>query len=588
MGFYDDASLIFLAGAEAGKDGKAYSIKPTNGDGDFTFSRGSNLAATRVGADGLIEKGRENLLTYSNQFDTTWNLQSGLTLTSGQSGYDGSSDAWLLKRTASGAQFMSQNKSVSGVNTYSVYAKAESGSWMFLIGTASGYPEAYFDLSNGVIGNTAGSSIIEANIESVGNGWYRCSIIFNDSLSQFRIYPTDGNASPNGTTEGIYIQDAQLEIGLAATDVIESGATTGKAGLLEDEPRFDYSGGATCPSLLLEPSRTNLVEYSEYFGDSSWLKARSSVSINSDSNSVEGVKNSYKLFDSTDNGTHIVYNSFSQTIGQVQCFSVFAKQGNLSKMMLAFEDNDNASAIFDLTNGTATKGLNITTATATLIGDGWYRCSIVFTSLASTGFVRIGVIEGTSRSYLGTGNGSILIYGAQVESNVSYPTSYIPNHSGGSVTRGAETNIVEGISSVIGQTEGTLYGEVKFFDTSIDSIISLSAGTNDDRILFIKKPNNKYVLYVQATTAQLNLTTTGTFALSDYHKFAVTYKANDFKLYVDGTLELSATSGSVPVGMSQLEFYNPSGSAPFEGNVKQTLVFPEALSDADCITLTTL
>ena len=60
-----------------------------------------------------------------------------------------------------------------------------------------------------------------------------------------------------GASSGsIYIQDAQVEIGLAATDYIESGATTGKAGLLEDEPRFDYSGGATCPSLLLEPSRT--------------------------------------------------------------------------------------------------------------------------------------------------------------------------------------------------------------------------------------------------------------------------------------------------------------------------------------------
>ena len=37
---------------------------------DFTFSRGSNLAATRVNKSGLIEKGRENLLLYSNQFDS--------------------------------------------------------------------------------------------------------------------------------------------------------------------------------------------------------------------------------------------------------------------------------------------------------------------------------------------------------------------------------------------------------------------------------------------------------------------------------------------------------------------------------------
>ena len=50
MSFFDDASLAFLPSGAAGKDGKAYSIKPTNGTGDFTFSRGSNLSATRVGA----------------------------------------------------------------------------------------------------------------------------------------------------------------------------------------------------------------------------------------------------------------------------------------------------------------------------------------------------------------------------------------------------------------------------------------------------------------------------------------------------------------------------------------------------------
>ena len=36
------------------KDGKVYSVLPSNGDGDFTFSRGSS--ATRVNQDGLIEE----------------------------------------------------------------------------------------------------------------------------------------------------------------------------------------------------------------------------------------------------------------------------------------------------------------------------------------------------------------------------------------------------------------------------------------------------------------------------------------------------------------------------------------------------
>ena len=113
MSFFDDASLAFLPSGAAGKDGKAYSIKPTNGDGDFTFSRGSNLSATRVGADGLIEKGRENLLVQSNNFGTTW-ASSGTTETSGQSGYDGTNNAWLLSKSVSDG-YVYQNISQSGV-----------------------------------------------------------------------------------------------------------------------------------------------------------------------------------------------------------------------------------------------------------------------------------------------------------------------------------------------------------------------------------------------------------------------------------------------------------------------------------------
>jgi hypothetical protein len=34
MSFYNDASLVFLPSSGAGKDGKAYSIKPRTGDGE--------------------------------------------------------------------------------------------------------------------------------------------------------------------------------------------------------------------------------------------------------------------------------------------------------------------------------------------------------------------------------------------------------------------------------------------------------------------------------------------------------------------------------------------------------------------------
>ena len=121
MSLLNKASLIQIPSGY--KDGTLYSAKPTNGDGDFTFSRGSNLAATRVNSEGLIEKGRENLLLQSNTFDTSWTALSGASVTGGQSGYDGSSNAWLLSKSAAGGFIYQTANSYNGVYTISIYAK---------------------------------------------------------------------------------------------------------------------------------------------------------------------------------------------------------------------------------------------------------------------------------------------------------------------------------------------------------------------------------------------------------------------------------------------------------------------------------
>ena len=181
---------------EAPIDGTMPSVFPEDRSGDFTFTRGSNLAATRVASNGLIEKGRENLLLQSNQFDTTW-VNYLTAETSGQSGYDGSSDAWLLTKTGANGNIY-QNKSSSGVQTISVYAKKNTNSWLQIYGVGSPNVRAYYDLENGVLGGYV-LNAIERKIEDVGNGWYRCSVTFNSSLNSVRLYPSDGNNDESGT-----------------------------------------------------------------------------------------------------------------------------------------------------------------------------------------------------------------------------------------------------------------------------------------------------------------------------------------------------------------------------------------------------
>ena len=129
MSLYKDASLVMIPSAY--KDGKLYSIRPTDGSGDFTFTRcggaaGCDLGATRVDVNGLIEKGRENLLLQSNNFNTTWSKPNS-TLTQGFSGYDGSNNAWKWAASTSGTIQLSQGTTgVSGMRTLSLYAKAGS------------------------------------------------------------------------------------------------------------------------------------------------------------------------------------------------------------------------------------------------------------------------------------------------------------------------------------------------------------------------------------------------------------------------------------------------------------------------------
>ena len=61
MSLYTDASLIMYPSGY--KEDKIYSLKPTDGSGDLTFTRAST--ATRVNAEGLIEKVRTNVVLYS-------------------------------------------------------------------------------------------------------------------------------------------------------------------------------------------------------------------------------------------------------------------------------------------------------------------------------------------------------------------------------------------------------------------------------------------------------------------------------------------------------------------------------------------
>ena len=245
----------------------------------FSFSRASS--ATVVNQSGLIEtvgsgepridflgntKGalllepqRTNSLVQSNQFDTTWTTTNA-TVTSGQIGVGGSSDAWLLSKSSVGGR-INQSISLNGVQTTSIYAKANTSNWIAFI--SGGSKTAYFDLQNGVLGTISGTAI-DAKIESVGNGWYRCSLIQDVTLTQIRVYIAEDDLDVSGTSGSIYIQYTQLEVGSYATSYIPtSGSAVTR--VKDDCTQTTPSGviGQTEGTIFLDITRDSLESYTQ-------------------------------------------------------------------------------------------------------------------------------------------------------------------------------------------------------------------------------------------------------------------------------------------------------------------------------------
>ena len=589
MALIDKASLLMVPSTY--EAGKLYNVLPSGnrapdnkgGAGydqtraDFDFDRGSNAAATRINSSGLIEKYRANELLNSNGFnDAVWTKKFS-SVTSNKIGYDGSNDAWLIEKSAASGR-VQQIQSGTGVQTFSVYAKAGTLNHMRLRAFSSSNPSCFFDFTDGSIHNNDG---ISATMTSVGGGWYRCSYSFVSSLIEVQIYPADSTSSVAGTTGSIYIQSAQQESGLVATDVLTSGATTAKAGVLVDLPRINFDANGENGALLLEPSRKQLIQFSEYFGASYWTKTGSSVV--SGFTSPEGLSNAYKLVEDTSTGNHRLFTIATTT--SAGYLSIYAKAGERTEVNIAGAVNE---AYFNLSTGVVISETTAGIAKIDSLSNGWYRCSIKTTILTSNS-INIYTSVGGSNSYTGDGTSGVYIFGAMLEQNATYPSSYIPNHGeSGGVTRAADSCSVTGASDVIGQTEGTMYVEAKVTFSSRNGRIML-IGENNDFIELVGLSNGKVESFAYNGSVQAQIYSSSTYSSGDNLKIALAYKANDFVVYINGVQEGADTSGVIPSSMARIILNNYFAAGYNEANeYKQATLFNERLSNAELATLTTL
>jgi hypothetical protein len=382
----------------------------------------------------------------------------------------------------------------------------------------------------------------------------------------YSVLPTDGSGDFDFTRSGNATRvnsDGLIE--LVSTNV----------------PRLNYplidgvvSG---CPSLLLEPSRTNLIPYSEEF-DNAWWENSAGVIPNT------AVSPNGTL--SADTNSSIGIYPASAGVGDatiVNTASIFAKLNPNGASTLSFTLNrygsgDAIVCTFDLLLGTAGVAVNSGTASGGIAkidnyGNGWYRCSI--TGIAST----------TAGSLSFSPSNNCFIWGAQLEVG-SYPTSYIPTTTN-IATRSAETCNNAGDVNTFNDSEGVLFAEISAFNDTTVKAITIGDGTSSNRIqLFYFNGASIYGTCIVGGVSQASLFTN--IDVSTNIKVAFKYKVNDFALWVNGFEVGIDTNGTVPTGLNTLRFDSGVGTSNLYGNTKQLQYFDTALTDLELQQLTTL
>ena len=171
-------------------------------------------------------------------------------------------------------------------------------------------------------------------------------------------------------------------------------------------------------------------------------------------------------------------------------------------------------------------------------------------------------------------------------------TSFILTTSS-AVTRNTDLISKTGISDLIGQTEGTIFIDAKVGTGASTNLISLHKDlTNDNRIFINFKPDsNSFDFFlIKNNVVQVTFSFSGGNISQNFQKIAFVYKPNNSAFFVNGVKVGSdlICETYAENTLSILSFNNASGSSPFQGNVRGLQLYKTALTDAECVSLTTL
>jgi hypothetical protein len=566
--------LNFALGSFGVNGGSVSSLALLSG---FTFTRAS--LAMGYDATGKLTYGPNNQAPQSQTFDNaSWTKSNATVTANAVTAPDGTATADKLVEAATvGAHYVGQTLAPVGVPAVaSVYAKAGERTQLAIqLGSSS---VGYFNLSNGTV--VSGAS---AGISDAGNGWYRCWVSGTPSNQNFLLYTAvAGAASYTGDgTSGIYLWGAQLEAVTYQTTPSTYYPTTSAAYY---GPRLVYDP-VTLASLgiLVEEARTNLCLQSQTFDNASWTKNASSIAADA-TTSPDGTSNADKLVEAATTAVHGVQQSFTLS-AIAYTYSVYIKAAGRSWAQLVNGAIGNGYAYFNVSTGaTGILGAGFTSSSIQDVGNGWYRCSVVFTGFAGGNIteIRAASANGTA-SYAGDGTFGLYLWQAQLELGQG-ASSPIPTTTA-AVTRAADVAAVTGLS--VPNPHSMAAEWTPGFDNASSfrrpaSLTNSGATSSDD--IYQRHTNNFVRAYIAADMDN----TLGTGNAGAANKAAARFETNNSTGSLNGAATVAPDTSSTPTTSIDrlLIGHGPGFNGPMNGTISRIRIYNRALSDAQLQSLT--
>ncbi len=265
-------------------------------------------------------------------------------------------------------------------------------------------------------------------------------------------------------------------------------------------PRFDHTAAGVCRGLLIEESRTNALQHSANFKNttsSSYWEHPSATTVTVDqTTSPDGAATADLLTTSTTSFDCFVRRAINWVGSTQYSYSIFLKRGPSNHryvglyigagitgaLQYPYFDFDNPTTV-QIPSGTMVGTINSTRVDA--YPNGWYRVSVTFTTAATPVTKYGGVYVSTSNGTLPSSSAAGLdcyIWGIQSELG-AFPTSYIPTTTG-TLARSADVcSITSGaFNSFYNQSEGSLFSDLSSASGTLPRSVTAIGSTAAEQV----------------------------------------------------------------------------------------------------------